>query len=475
MSTNRQVSKRTITYVIGPRPASSTPTHLLGVNSLAFDPQAACLDSGGDLPETHAPHSPTQGVLYSAGRDGLTLAWDLNFPTGPTGDIDRTTLKTKGLRPAYRCASQHHADWVNDITLCANNQALASASSDRTIKLWRPRPSGGGGTLPPTVTTVGYHTDYVKSLAHASGPQWLASGGLDRRIHLWDLAAQRNAPIVTFALSRSVYALSTNPQGSLLVSGSPEKTVRVWDPRSGRAVTNLTGHTDNIRTVLLSQDGELILSGSSDTTIKLWSLTAGRCIATYTYHSDSVWSLFSDHPRLSYFYSGGKDGLIAKTLTNGVTFTTPESVAIARESTGIVKLVALNNHYIWTATQSSDIKCWRDIRYDQPQLQSPLANQPDFAHLSMDSPHNSRLIPPGRSSNLESQSVRTFSQSPPSPVPPAAMLSAESESTVVREAPDNIIRGDHGLIRSHVLNNKYQAVALDTSGIVSLWDIIRCR
>ena len=111
----------------------------------------------------------------------------------------------------------------------------------------------------------------------------------------------------------SVYCLATNPSGSVLVSGSPEKIVRIWDPRSNKRVLKLTGHRDNIRAVLVSEDGRWVLSGSSDTTIKLWSLTAPqRCVVTYTHSQDSVWALASNHPYLETFWAGGRDGWVTK-------------------------------------------------------------------------------------------------------------------------------------------------------------------
>ncbi|KAJ1968506.1 hypothetical protein IWQ62_001205 [Dispira parvispora] len=715
-------SQRTVTYVIGRRSTPDKAAHLLGINSLVIDPWAT--DNSevthlGARPEQtdrnttspiNEPHNVTdvplepRGKLYTAGRDGLTIAWQLNLPTTPDGMLHRPSVKATPPVTTYSAASQHHADWVNDIALCANGEAVATASSDRTVKIWRPAAYRDDPNLPPTVSTVGCHGDYVKSLAYTPDRQWLASGGLDRKILLWDIASPRATPLTTFSRGSdmlSVYTLAASRNGNVLVSGSPEKLVRVWDPRSGKAITNLTGHTDNIRTVIVSNDGELILSGSSDTTIKLWSLSAGRCIATYTYHTDSIWSLYSDHPRLDYFYSGGKDGLIAKTLTTGVTFTsthstnasattlpipaaqdspdtgllhpdrtsntlttnvapqgalrtsiyadgysnpsltlappavipptTSESVAIAREPRGIVKLVALNNAYIWTATHTSDIKRWKDIRHDRPQIcelwdenaaveedkpavpdanpedpasaeddssteavVSPIASDPAEA----DAPMSPSLSGAGSPSSLEvTASVPTkpkaitipnsyltlpsslegkqssFAYSPPSPVPLGAMLLGGSnfnlamrsqdvnsrvpdrepsntsnspltkdvttspssisskrthhslrdqnsnpdlstyridttgkngkataedgqdvgcgspddrqsddepsflttESTVVRVAPDEVIRGDHGLVRCVVLNNRFQALALDTAGQVTLWDLIRCH
>lgn len=56
----------------------------------------------------------------------------------------------------------------------------------------------------------------------------------------------------------SIYALAVNPTGSILASGSPEKVVRLWDPKSGKRVSKLTGHTDNIRALLISEDGQYV-------------------------------------------------------------------------------------------------------------------------------------------------------------------------------------------------------------------------
>lgn len=56
----------------------------------------------------------------------------------------------------------------------------------------------------------------------------------------------------------SIYALAVNPNGTILASGTPEKVVRLWDPRSGKRISKLTGHTDNIRALLISDDGQYV-------------------------------------------------------------------------------------------------------------------------------------------------------------------------------------------------------------------------
>ncbi len=81
------------------------------------------------------------------------------------------------------------------------------------------------------------------------------------------------------AVKTSVYALSVNPSGSVIAVARPSNTSR-WDPRSGKKCAELVGHTDNFRTVLVSEDGRFLLSGSADSTVRLWSLGEQRCLHT---------------------------------------------------------------------------------------------------------------------------------------------------------------------------------------------------
>lgn len=89
----------------------------------------------------------------------------------------------------------------------------------------------------------------------------------------------------------SIYSLAMNPSGTVIMSGSTEKVIRVWDPRSCNKQMKLKGHTDNVKALVVKRDGTHCLSGCSDGTIKLWNLGQQRCIQTLQIHDKGVWAL----------------------------------------------------------------------------------------------------------------------------------------------------------------------------------------
>lgn len=441
---------------------------------------------------------------YSGGRDGVICAWNLNVELSPFSEANlHATLNSSGdLSPkgtpptTFRQQAQAHTHWINDICLAQNNEALVSASSDITVKVWRPASADDG---PPQ--TIGLHSDYVKCLA-SPGPQanWVASGALDHKIYLWDLngAGQQleiNVGEEENTAKGSVYALASTP--SLLASGGPESIVRVWDPRSGKRVTKLVGHTDNIRDVLISQDGDTIVTASSDQTVKVWSMSQGRCMYTLTMHNDSVWSLFSDHPRLSVFYSSDRSGLIAKTDTRGCTeIDEGLSVAVCQEHEGVSKVVCAGD-YIWTATSSASINRWKDID-TEADVQVP---EPYSFHRASISTTRSKQSAPTASAGADDakksglipfKAVLRLSNAAPFPIyknkdadiatlTPSVRKASEALDQIdygiavpFRTGPDYTIEGQHGLVKHATLNDRRRVLTVDTAGEVTMWDLLKC-
>ena len=68
-----------------------------------------------------------------------------------------------------------------------------------------------------------------------------------------------------------VRGLAFSPDGRRIVSGSADKTLRLWDAGIGQLIgIPLTGHTDAVNSVAFSPDGRRIVSGSADETLRLW-------------------------------------------------------------------------------------------------------------------------------------------------------------------------------------------------------------
>ncbi|KAF7194853.1 hypothetical protein HII31_03813 [Pseudocercospora fuligena] len=472
-------ARQRISYVLPL--ANSAGGHRLGVNGLAVD--------------------PTNSLLYSGGRDGVICAWDthLNLQNATPPENDAKVPESPAT--TLRSQVQAHTHWINDIALAQNNQALVSASSDITVKLWRPSASDG---LPPQ--TIGLHSDYVKTLAVPySTCDWVASGGLDRYINVWDLSGAGQKLKINVAedevsslLSKekgSVYALAAT--NSLLASGGPESTVRVWDCRTGKRVTKLVGHTDNIRDILVSQDGTTIMTASSDRTVKVWSTIAGRCMFTLTMHDASVWSLFSDDPDMSVFYSSDKNGLIAKTDTrNTIELDEGLSVALFQEHEGVHKVVAAGD-CLWTATSRPSINRWRDINTTNADIDIPegysthhrLSSATARARVPsppVQTPHRpstgKRKIPLKHVLRLSNTVHFPTPISPPpepegSPPQRRATLEGPPEGIVslpIRSQPEYSIEGQNGLIKHVMLNDRKRVLTKDTAGEVLMWDLLKC-
>ncbi|KAF8493727.1 WD40 repeat-like protein [Russula emetica] len=356
-----------------------------------------------------------------------------------------------GQPSTFRQAAQIHSDWVNDILLCNQNQMLVSASSDGTVKAWSPH-----STPLSDPVTVGSHADYVRCLAQSRDQGWVASGSFDRTIKLWDLSRASQAatapPLMTFAppessaAKSSIYALAVDPQGHTIVSGGPERVIRMWDPRTNKRIGKLVGHTDNIRAILVSEDSRCLLTASADASIKLWSLTTQRCLHTFTHHTDSVWALYSSHPSLEIFYSGDKSGFVAKIDVEGCAQISEGECAlvcqdVAPPAEGVTKLIALDDTLVWTASGSSSLRRWR-----APSRRAVSATASIVEPSASAASHTSSRLRLSRSTDLRPRSITL--DFPPSPLShrqsPRHTSSMSAASPPTLEPPLSISGLDEG-------------------------------
>jgi WD40 repeat protein len=73
-----------------------------------------------------------------------------------------------------------------------------------------------------------------------------------------------------------VFSVAFSPDGSKIVSGSRDKTIRVWDASTGvEMLPHLQGHRSGVTSVAFSPNGSKIVSGSYDRTIRVWDASTG--------------------------------------------------------------------------------------------------------------------------------------------------------------------------------------------------------
>ncbi|KAA8491736.1 Vegetative incompatibility protein HET-E-1 [Porphyridium purpureum] len=149
------------------------------------------------------------------------------------------------------------------------------------------------------------HADKVWTVDFSSVGRLIASGSDDRTIKMWD--ARSGVCVRTMAgHAHGVYAVRFSPDGRFIASGSWDQTVMVWDAHTGARISTLTGHSDPVWTLDFSPDGKLLTSGSDDRSIKIWDLQTCACVGTMTGHQHGVYAVrFSPDGR--YIVSGSWD------------------------------------------------------------------------------------------------------------------------------------------------------------------------
>ena len=69
--------------------------------------------------------------------------------------------------------------------------------------------------------------------------------------------------------------MAFSADGRSIVSGSDDRTVRIWDVASGAETAKMEGHTETVYSVTFSADGRSIVSGSWDKTVRIWDVASG--------------------------------------------------------------------------------------------------------------------------------------------------------------------------------------------------------
>ena len=224
--------------------------------------------------------SPDGTLLASAGSDKQVRLW---------AAADGTEVRSL----------TGHTGPVYGLDFSPDGNILASAGArDRTVRLW------DTGTGAPLRRLTG-NTSEVRWVVFSPDGNSLASAGSDQTVRIWDTRTW-TAPRTLTGHAAAVHCVAFSPDGNLLASASSDQTVRIWDTRTWTALRTLTGHYYSVSSLSFSADGSLLASAGGDKTVRIWAVRNGVSVRTLTGHAELVYSVkFS--PAADLLATGGAD------------------------------------------------------------------------------------------------------------------------------------------------------------------------
>jgi WD40 repeat protein len=138
---------------------------------------------------------------------------------------------------------------------------------------------GNPANWPAEVHSLHGHTGPIDSVAYSPDGTHIVSGSRDKTVRVWVASTGQCVAGPLQGHTDEVMCVAYLPDGIHIVSGSDDKTLRVWDASTGQCVAGpFQGHTDTISSVACSPDGIHIVSGSWDKTIRVWIARTGQCV-----------------------------------------------------------------------------------------------------------------------------------------------------------------------------------------------------
>jgi serine/threonine protein kinase len=278
-----------------------------------------------------------------------------------------------------------HKDWVQSVAFSADGKWVASASTDRSVRIW----NVVDGAL---LATLDAKQGTVNALAYSLDGKWLASAGNDGSVRLWDGYSGGERQLLR-GLGGSLFALAFSADGKLIAAAGRDRTILVWETESGKRVASLDGHKGDVFALAFAPDSKLLASAGGDKTVRFWNLLTAQELHVLSGHKHSVLALAFSHDG-RWVASG--DGGQAVRLWDGHTFTHARTLTNIEAS---VLSLAFSGDGRWLAAGLAD-KSILLFEGEERTLAYTLTGHEDFVLSVAFSPDGRRLASSSRDKTI---------------------------------------------------------------------------
>ncbi|KAL8801087.1 MAG: hypothetical protein Q9200_007054 [Gallowayella weberi] len=167
---------------------------------------------------------------------------------------------------SYILKQQGHFDIMNDLVYSRDGNRVVTAADDGKIKVWDTQ-SGF------CIVTFTEHSSGVTACNFAQKGDVLFTASLDGSVRAWDLIRYRNFRTFSAPTRLSFSSLAVDPSGDVVCAGSLDSfDIHIWSVQTGQLLDQLTGHEGPVSSMAFAPSGGLLISGSWDHTVRIWNI-----------------------------------------------------------------------------------------------------------------------------------------------------------------------------------------------------------